>query len=78
MHQKIIQIISKILFEEFNYDVTDMIEDGILDSLEMMEVIASIEREFAIEIDAEEIIPENFKTVDTIMNLIKKTDLPRN
>lgn len=78
MHQKIIQIISKILGEEFNYDGTDMIEDGILDSLEMMEVIASIEREFAIEIDAEEIIPENFKTVDTIMNLIKKTDLPRN
>ena len=48
-----------------------MIEDGLIDSLQLMELVSEIESEFQIEIEPEDFIPENFKTINHIEKLIK-------
>lgn len=50
----------------------DFVSEGVLDSLTMAEIIVAIEDVFQIEIDADEIVPENFQNVSTISNLIEK------
>ncbi len=51
-----------------------LIDDGILDSLDIVSLITEINDEFDISIPAEEIIPENFNSADSIMNLINRLD----
>ena len=49
----------------------DLFSLGILDSLGMARLIPAVEKEFDIEIDIEDIVPENFTTIRDIANLLK-------
>ncbi len=50
----------------------NLIDDGILDSFDIISLIAEITNEYDISIPAEEIIPENFNNVDAIYALITR------
>lgn len=52
----------------------DLIDDGILDSLDIVTLITEINDAFGVSIPAEEIIPENFNSAQAILNLINKLD----
>ena len=52
----------------------DLIDDGILDSLDIVTLVTEINAEFDVTIPAEEIIPENFNSADALMALITKLD----
>jgi acyl carrier protein len=49
-----------------------MIEDGILDSFDIISLVTMIEEEYDVLIDALEIVPENFSSVESITNVIRK------
>ena len=49
-----------------------MMEDGTLDSFELIEIVSQLEEEFDIEIDPEDAVIENFANLKTIFNLMKK------
>ena len=51
---------------------TDFIEDGLLDSFEIVELVSALEDAFEIEISGRDIIPENFVSVEAIEELIEK------
>jgi acyl carrier protein len=51
-----------------------LIDNGILDSLDIVTLITEISDEFYVSIPAEEIIPENFNSATAIMALITKLD----
>lgn len=51
---------------------TSLIADGILDSLDIMNLIMELESEFDIEIDPEDVVSGNFESVDAIVALINK------
>ena len=51
-----------------------LIDNGILDSLDIVTLITEISDEFDVSIPAEEIIPENFNSAEAIMALITKLD----
>ena len=51
-----------------------LIDDGILDSLDIVTLITEINDKFDISIPAEEIIPENFNSAAALMALIEKLD----
>ncbi len=51
---------------------TSLISDGLLDSLDIMNLIMQLEAEFDIEIDPEDVLSENFESVDKIIALIEK------
>lgn len=59
---------------EFNFDESDnFIEDGYLDSFDVVSLIAMIEEKFNITIDGMDIVPENFISYEAISCLIKKS-----
>ena len=53
-------------------NVTTLIDDHYLDSLSILSLIAEIEDEFDVVVPTIEIIPENFNSVEAMMNLITK------
>jgi len=53
-------------------DSSRLISDGILDSLDIMNLIMELENEFDIEIDPEDVLSENFESVDAMVALIEK------
>jgi acyl carrier protein len=78
MYEQIRNILLACEIEEEKIDSDDYIKEDILDSLTMAEIIVAIEDLYAIEIDAEEIIPENFKNINTIIEVVKKTIASKN
>ena len=51
-----------------------LIDDGILDSLDIVTLVTEIYSEFDVTIPAEEIVPENFNSAEALMALITKID----
>ncbi len=66
--------IKKILEQihpEYDFEGSDnFIEDGFLDSLDVVSLIGELESTFNITIDGMQIIPENFVSFESIQNLI--------
>ena len=53
---------------------TALIDDGILDSLDIVSIVTEIDSEFDVRIPPEEIIPENFNSAQALFDLITKLD----
>jgi len=52
--------------------VTDIVEGGFLDSFELMALITALGDEFGMEIDVDEIVPENFNSADAIAAMVER------
>lgn len=69
--------ILKLLTElrpEFDFhESQNFIEDGYLDSFDIVSLIAELEEKFQISIDGLDIVPENFISCDAISHLVKKS-----
>ena len=63
------------LHPDVDFDAeTDLVGDGILDSLDIVTLITEINSTFEINIPAEEILPENFCSAEAMMALIRRLD----
>jgi hypothetical protein len=51
---------------------TDLIGHGVLDSITMVTLVLELNDAFDIEITPVDIVPENFKTVQTIQDMIQR------
>ena len=51
-----------------------LVDDGILDSLDIVTLITDINDAFDVSIPAEEILPENFCSAEAMMALIRRLD----
>ena len=72
MMDEIITIL-KNLHPDVDFETCDtLIDDGILDSFDIVSVIAEISQEFDIKIGAEHIVPENFNSAEDIWRLCEK------
>jgi len=69
---KLIEILNKVKPEVDFYCNKELITDGILDSIDIVMVLSEIEKEFCIEIDPEEIDPENFQSAEKMLEMINK------
>lgn len=54
--------------------IDDLYDEGVLDSLDMVRLVTEIGMEFDVQVPAEELVPENFQNVNTIMALIERLD----
>ena len=69
---KIVNILSGIR-PEFDFTQSqDFIADGFLDSLDVVMLVTELDKQFSISIDGMDIIPDNFKNVDSIKALLEK------
>ena len=72
MKEKIIKILTEIRPEfDFSKQV-NFIEEGMLDSFDVVSLVTSLDQEFSISIDGMDIVPENFSSVDKIAALLEK------
>ena len=75
MKQKVINILQDIR-PEFDFTQKfNFIEDGMLDSFDLVSLVTALDEHFGISIDGLEIIPENFMSIDSIINLLKKNGI---
>ena len=72
MKKKIVDFLTEIR-PEFDFAASNnFIEEGMLDSFDIVSLVASLDEEFEISIDGTEILPENFSNVDSIFQLLIK------
>ena len=63
------------LHSDVDYETEDgLVDNGILDSLDIVTLITEINDKFDISIPTEEIIPENFNSAEALYALICKLD----
>lgn len=73
MEKELLELVENISGKELK-DLSldyDLVTNGIIDSLTMMELIDEMEERYGINIAGEDIIPENFDTITHMINLIK-------
>ena len=72
MREKIIEIIKGINEDILSYEGNTMLEDGIVDSFEIINLVSELEEEFDIEIDARYVVAENFNNTEGIIKVVEK------
>lgn len=49
-----------------------LIDDGILDSFDIVTIVAEVDAEYDVQIPAEELVPENFNSAQALYDLIQR------
>ncbi len=71
---KLIELLSE-LHPDVDFNTADsLVDDGILDSLDIVALVAAIDTGYGIVLPAEEIVPENFNSVKALWALIMRLD----
>ena len=70
MREQILEILAEV--DERIEDGIDLIEEGIIDSFVIVNIVMELEDAFEIEIDADEITAENFQTVENIVEMMER------
>ncbi|HTS88214.1 MAG TPA: acyl carrier protein [Gemmatimonadales bacterium] len=58
-------------------DATPLIEEGIVDSMGLMQIVAFLEERTGVRVPDDEISPDNFETIELITRLVEKLQAKR-
>lgn len=73
MKEKILAILAD-MHPEFDYaQGIDFIEEGMLDSFDIVDLVDQLESTFDVKIAGVDVVPENFSSVDNIAALVNKS-----
>ncbi len=73
MEEKVFSILKEIR-PEFDFEESDnFVEDGYLDSFDIVTLVSELETAFDVVIDGLDVLPENFETVQDICNMVNKS-----
>jgi acyl carrier protein len=73
--KRIIKILENIR-PEFDFSVpVNFIEEGMLDSFDVIRAVTDLENEFGISIDGMDIIADNFSSLEKISTLVHKNGI---
>lgn len=75
MKEQIMDILSDLRPEFFFGEHIDFIKEGMLDSFDMVLLVSELDKRFDISIDGMDIIPENFSTLNKIVDLLTKNGI---
>lgn len=70
---RIFTILEEIRPEHDFRQSVDFVQDGLLDSYDIIQLVDMLEEEWSIVIDGTDLLPENFMNVKAILGLIKKS-----
>ena len=71
--KKILEMLAE-LRPEFDYEnSSSFVEDGLLDSFDIVSLTTMLEEYFKVTIDGMSIVPENYASVDAILALVKSS-----
>lgn len=72
MKDKIIEVLQQINADADFESSANFIEEGLIDSFDIVDVVSSLESKFPIEISGKDILPENFINLEAIEALVKR------
>jgi acyl carrier protein len=70
--EKLIEILCELHPDVDFATAEGLIDDGVLDSLDIVSLVSAIDTEFGVTIPAEEIVPENFNSAQALYALVEK------
>ena len=70
--EAISDLLSTIRPEANFSDSSDFIQDGLLDSFDLVMLVSSLEKTFGLSIEGKDITPENLCSLDAILKLLAK------
>ena len=74
MKEQIIEILTDLRPEfDFYQEGINFIEDGMLDSFDLVALVTDLEQHFNVIIDGVDVVPENFENVEAIEQLINRS-----
>lgn len=72
MRERLLKILTQECPDiDFTMDA-DLVDDGVLDSLSIVQIISAISTEFSVILPLEELLPQNFNSVDAMVELLQK------
>ena len=72
MREKIVSILTELRPEfDFN-EPLDFIEEGMLDSFDVINLVTALDSEFGMSIDGTDVVPDNCSSVENIEALLRK------
>ena len=72
MRKQIIEILSEICPGVDFETETALIDDGLIDSLDIVAVVTELMEAFEVELGVDDLTPENFNSVEAIEDLIER------
>lgn len=72
MEEKVLEILEEYCEEALSYEGDNMMEEGIIDSFTVINIVSELEDAFDIEIDAKYVVAENFKNKAAILELVER------
>lgn len=70
--ERLLEILSGIRPDVDFVNEKNLIDEGILDSFDVVSIISELDDEFGVAIRITELIPENFNSVEAIYNLCQE------
>ena len=72
MEEKVLEILEGYCEEALSYAGDNMMEEGVIDSFTVINVVSELEDAFDIEIDAKYVVAENFRNKEAIIELVAR------
>ena len=70
--EELLELLSEVK-EDVDFENEDaLIDDGILNSFDILQIISALNDEYDISIPASEIIPENFNSAQALLEMVER------
>lgn len=70
--EKLLEIL-KVIRPDVDFENEDaLINDGVLDSFDVVYIISELDNEFGVQVKINELDPENFNSVESIWEMVQK------
>ena len=70
--ERLLEILSEIKEDVDFASCTTLVDDGILDSFDILQIIAALNDEYDISIPASEIMPQNFNSAEALYQMVER------
>ena len=71
MKQEIFELLEAAV-PSIDFSCTRLVDDGLLDSLTVVQIIGELSMEYDIDFVFEDLVPENFNSLDCIVSLVER------
>lgn len=71
MKEQVLKILRSVRKDVDFEQATALIDDNVLDSFDIISIVSDLNEAFDVDITADELEPENFNTLDAIVELVK-------
>ena len=72
--ETVLEILSKVKPNVDFKNANAIVDDGLLDSMDIVILVGELNDEFDIEIQVTDLVPENFNTVDAIVKMVERLE----